>query len=228
LLFLVKDHIGNDAVWRAFFQAAARLKLHPHLAAAAADAAQRNSKARISDVIGSKGLHPDIGTYQPWAYPGYRIQHGFASGADPPPWRDHFAADQAAAVAPASAQVQSMAASTASGSSTPELPGHNWEAERLRRVQELQEASRLQRAHAGTAGTSAQTAVPAPQQALWSPFRQLSTMQQALEAAAMRRAVHSTPQALGGQRAEQIAQWHTDHQRCLVSPHPLSRLCQRS
>uniref|UniRef100_A0A383V407 Uncharacterized protein n=1 Tax=Tetradesmus obliquus TaxID=3088 RepID=A0A383V407_TETOB len=85
LLFLVKDSIPNEPIWRAFFEAAAALQLQPHVAAAAAAAAQQTAAASVSDLLGNKPLHPKLEVYEPWIYPGFRIQHGLSPGAEPPP-----------------------------------------------------------------------------------------------------------------------------------------------
>lgn len=83
LLILVKDSIANEAVWRAFFNAAAQLQLAPHVAKPAAAAAQHTSKASVADAVGSSTpLHPDLGTLPELFYPGYRVQHGLTPGAD--------------------------------------------------------------------------------------------------------------------------------------------------
>jgi hypothetical protein len=83
LLFLVRDGspLPNEPVWRAFFEAAARLQLQPAAATAAAAAAERGAASSIQDLLGSQPLHPELEKRKPWSHPGYKIQHGLTRGA---------------------------------------------------------------------------------------------------------------------------------------------------
>jgi hypothetical protein len=122
LLFLVKDAIPNELIWRAFFEAAATLQLQPHLAPAAAAAAQQAAAASIADLIGNKTLHPALEAYEPWIYPGFRIQHGLSPGADAPSARPHgsykyrLVQQQAALNAPQPRHIVINSSSSSSGS----------------------------------------------------------------------------------------------------------------
>jgi hypothetical protein len=83
LLFLARDSspLPNEPVWRAFFEAAARLQLQPGAATAAAAAAERGAASSIQDLLGSRTLHPELENHKPWTHPGYKIQHGLTRGA---------------------------------------------------------------------------------------------------------------------------------------------------
>lgn len=85
LLFLAQDSMANDAVWSAFFTAAAQMHLQPTVAAAAAAEAQSlDQAAAVGGYSSSRKMsHPDVGSYPGWIYPGYKIQHGLTTGAEP-------------------------------------------------------------------------------------------------------------------------------------------------
>jgi hypothetical protein len=83
LLFLSRDGspLPNEPVWRAFFEAAARLQLQPAAATAAEAAAEQGAASSIQDLIGDRPLHPALEPQKPWTLPGYKIQHELTRGA---------------------------------------------------------------------------------------------------------------------------------------------------
>jgi hypothetical protein len=199
LLFLTKGSIANEAVWRAFFSTAAKLQLAPHVAAAAAAAAQHTSKASVADAVGpSTALHPDVGTYPELFYPGFRIQHGLTPGAD-------VQQKQPKRVPAQSGQQVSAAVSFPAAA-------HDWEAQLLQQTVQDLTAELPQESLLTDAATAAWT------EPLWNGYRQLSTMRQALAAAAQGISYSSADNSTGRILAEQQPQqWHTDPARCLAS-----------
>jgi len=245
LLFLVKDRLANEAVWRAFFQAASQLQLQPAVAAAAAKAAQANSQVTVSDAVGTgRSLHPDVGSFPAWAYPGYRVQHGLTPGADPPPAKPTNKAAGAAGQRVAAAEMPSSGIS----SSTATFPAaaYPWEGALLQSsIRELAAAT----AQAGQGATThtrqqqQQQGVLSQQQQQqqqqpWSPYQQLSTLKEALAAPAAAAGANSAAQPNTSglaapatvhsnsssrtppsttQHQRQDQQVLVDQQRCLVS-----------
>lgn len=151
LLFLVKDSVSNEAVWRAFFHAAAQLQLAPHVATAAAAAAQHTSKASVADAVGpSTPLHPDLGTFPESLYPGYRVQHGLTRGAD----NSELSLTQPKRVSAQAGRGQSSAASSFPAAA------HGWKVQLLQQAVQDLTAKAPQRAP-GSAGTDALAAAKA-------------------------------------------------------------------
>lgn len=67
LLFLVKDSMHNEAIWRAFLEGAAKLRLKAP--------ALKPQPIDLEKVVGGK-LHPAMPGLDETRYPGYKIQHG--------------------------------------------------------------------------------------------------------------------------------------------------------
>lgn len=192
LLFVAKDRLDNEAVWRAFFQSAAQLQLH--VAAAAAKAALGNSKTTATDAL-NPGMqpHPDVGSFAPFVYPGYRVQHGLTPGADPapppPPPRPVVLAGVGSGGAAAG---QPAVASTAQHNQQPQqaagvdgtgvFPGaaNAWEAAALRgAIHELTTEHDAALAASDSRVQQQQPQGPEPQQP-WNVYKQLSTLRDAL------------------------------------------------
>lgn len=209
LLFLVKGGLANEAVWRAFFQSAAQLQLHPNVAAAAAEAAQRNSKFTAADAIGhNTPMHPNVGDFPSYVYPGYRMQHGLSPGGAPPPVE---ARTLQAAVA---GQLFPGNSSSGHSGDSSVFPGaaYDWEAGLLQQAAKELHSQSL----AKDVSSVATVTSTAQQQQPWDPNNQLSTMHQALAAAAAQGISTSTDKATGSLPAEDQHQWHIDHTRCLT------------
>jgi hypothetical protein len=185
LLFLARDGspLPNEPVWRAFFEAAARLQLQPAAATAAAAAAECVAASNIKDLLGSRPLHPALQADKPWTYIGYQIQHGMQRGA----WR------------PAPEQIPRNGSSlrySNSSSSNQQPAWQQYSAAVLPQEQQLlqQEMQRLLQLAPSTSAMHTnqqqqqqqqqqQTAVD--QAALWDPLKQLATADQAAAQAAV-------------------------------------------
>lgn len=67
LMFLVKDLMYTEPVWRSFFEGAAKLRLKAP--------AVKPEPIDLETVVGGK-LHPAMPSLDETRYPGYKIQHG--------------------------------------------------------------------------------------------------------------------------------------------------------
>jgi hypothetical protein len=186
LLFLTASAIANEAVWRAFFERAAELQLQPAVAAAVAAAAQPTAPdaASLAAALGpGRTLHPDVGVFPPWAYPGYRVQHSLMAGAD---------ASSTAAAAAAVQKVTAAAAGTrgsptpaASDSAALTFPAAAQARESGLLHAEIQRLLRQPSPVSSSATPVPKSSSPGQQGALWSAYTQPSTLRDALAAAGL-------------------------------------------
>lgn len=154
-------------------------------------------------------MHPNVGDFPPFVYPGYRMQHGLSPGGAPPP------VEARALQAAVAGQLLAGNSSSGHSSDSSVFPGaaYDWEAGLLHKAaKDLTNNRATDMTSAGTVTSTAEE-----QQQPWDPNKQVSTMHQALATAAAQGISTSTDKATGSLPAEHRHQWHIDHACCLAS-----------